>query len=148
MFSNVSKIDCCVFCGSGSRSNTTFSNSHMVDRILHIGHKLAGAYDTALLHRAAEVYIYKGPGAVVPHLTTTENMAAPEAEILAQKIAAEMRAVNRQVLLQYGALAVIFITLLLAGLFSQSYIFAGIFALPLLLLVRSAVTFIRRNPIR
>ena len=117
----------------------------MVDRILEIGHKLSPTYDKELLHRAAQLYIYKGPAAVVPYLTATEKMETPEAEILFQKIDIEMRKVNRQVLLQYSVFAAIFIVLVVAGLFSQSYIFAAVFALPALRLIYSTLRFIRRN---
>jgi len=117
----------------------------MVDRILHIGYKLSGEYNKELLQRAAEVYIYKGPATVVPHLINVEKLEPVEAEKLAQKINAEMRNVNRQVLLQYGVIATIFIALVVAGLFSQSYIFAGLFALPALLTLYSLFKFIRCN---
>jgi hypothetical protein len=117
----------------------------MVDRILHIGYKLSGAYNKELLQRAAEVYIYKGPSAVVPHLTAKEAMTPAEAEDLAKKIDVEMRKVNRQVVLQFVVIATIFIGFMLAGLFSRSYIFAGIFALPALLVLYSLFKFVRRN---
>jgi hypothetical protein len=117
----------------------------MVDRILHIGYKLSGTYNKELLQRAAEVYIYKGRSAVVPHLTTKEAMPPAEAETLAEKIDIEVRKVNRQVLLQYAVIAIIFITFMLAGFFSRSYIFAGIFAIPALLVLYSLYKFVRRN---
>lgn len=118
----------------------------MVDRILHIGHKFSSSYSKEVLQRAAEVYIYKGPKAVVPHLTEQENMNVAEAEALAQKIDAELRQVNRNVLLQYGVITVIFLALALAGFFSRSYVFAAVFAVPVLLLLRSLFKFVRRNP--
>ena len=119
----------------------------MVDRILHIGYKLSGTYNKELLQRAAEVYIYKGRSCrVVPHLTTKEAMPPAEAEALAEKIDVEMRKVNRQVLLQYAVIATIFIRLTLAGFFSRlPYIFAGLFAIPALLLLYSLFKFVRRN---
>lgn len=119
----------------------------MVDRILHIGFKLSNGYSKELLQRAAEVYIYKGPAAVVPHLVNVEKLEPDEAQQLAQKIDVEMRKINRQVLLQYGVISLIFIVLVLAGFFSQSYIFAGIFAIPALLFLYSLFKFIRRNPL-
>ena len=120
----------------------------MVDRILNIGYKLSGTYDKELLQRAAEVYIYKGPAAVVPHLVNTEKLEPENAAQLFKDIDIEMRKVNRQVLLQYLVFAIIFIVLVLAGYFSQSYIFAALFALPLLRVLYSAIRFIRRNPFR
>lgn len=117
----------------------------MVDRILHIGYKLSGEYNKELLQRAAEVYIYKGPQAVVPHLMTKENMQAPQAEELSRKLDQEMRKVNRQVLLQYSVITIIFFALVLAGLFSGSYIFAAFFALPTMLFLYSMFKFVRRN---
>jgi hypothetical protein len=119
----------------------------MVDRILHIGYKLSDTYNKELLQRAAEVYIYKGPKAVSPFLVAKENMTAPEAESLVQKIDKEMRKVNRQVLLQYAVADVIFVALVAAGLFSRSYIFAAFFAVPALLFLRSLIKFLRRNPL-
>jgi hypothetical protein len=117
----------------------------MVDRILHIGHKLSADYNKDLLQRAAEVYIYKGPAAVVPHLVEKENLQTPEAEVLARKLDAEMRKVNRQVVLQYGVIAAVFTSLVVAGLFSRGYIFAAFFAIPMLLLLRSLFKFVKRN---
>ena len=117
----------------------------MVDRILHIGYKLSGVYNKELLQRAAEVYIYKGPAAVVPHLTSNENMAPDEAAALAQKIDVELRRVNRGMVLQYSVGLLIFMVLMLAGLFSESYIFAGFFFIPALLLLRSLFRFVRRK---
>lgn len=117
----------------------------MVDRILHIGYKLSGDYNKDLLQRAAEVYIYKGPQAVVPHLITKENMAPPEAEALARKIDVELRKLNRSVLLQYGVGLLVFVAFLIAGLFSQSYIFAAFAGIPILLLLWSLIKFVRRN---
>ena len=117
----------------------------MVDRILHIGYKLSGEYNKELVQRATEIYIYKGPDAVVPHLVNKEKMVPAEAEGLAQKINVEMRNVNRQVLLQYSMIATIFIVLLVAGLFSRSYIFTGIIAVPTLMLLYSLLKFLRRN---
>lgn len=117
----------------------------MVDRILHIGYKLSGDYNKELLQRAAEVYIYKGPQAVAPHLLTKENMNVTDAEQLARKIDVEMRKVNRQLLLQYGVIAAVFTVLVALGFSSESYIFAALFAVPLLLLLRSLFKFVRRN---
>ena len=119
----------------------------MVDRILHIGYKLSGVYNKELLQRTAEVYIYKGPDAVVPYLTTREGMTQADAAVLAGKIAVEMRKANRSVLLQYGIGLLIFVVFMLAGVFSQSYIFAGFFAIPALLLLYSLFKFVRRNPL-
>lgn len=120
----------------------------MVDRILHIGYKLSGEYNKELLHRAAQVYIYKSPAAVVHYLTSTEKLEPTEAETLFKKIDAEMRKVNRQVLLQYVVFTIIFLVLVAAGFFSESYIFAALFALPLLRVLYSLIRFIRRNPLR
>jgi len=117
----------------------------MVDRILHIGYKLSDSYNKELVQRAAEVSVYKGADAVVPYLVTKENMAPAEAETLAQKIEVLLRKLNRSVLLQYGIGLLIFASLLIAGLFSQSYIFAGVNAIPMLLLLRSLFKFVRRN---
>lgn len=119
----------------------------MVDRILHIGFKLSNGYSKELLQRAAEVYIYKGRAAVVPHLVNVEKLEPDEAQQLAQKIDTEMRKVNRQVLLQYSVMAVVFIVLVVAGYFSQSYVFAGLFAIPALWLLYSLFKFLRRNPL-
>jgi hypothetical protein len=120
----------------------------MIDRILHISHKFAGEYNKELLQRAAEIYIYKGPGAVVRHLAETEKMEAAAAQVLTQKIAAEMRNVNRSMLLQYLVILLIFLTVAVFGLISRSYIFAAFFALPSALLLYSMIKFLRRNPIR
>jgi hypothetical protein len=122
-----------------------FKHPLMVDRILHIGHKFANQYNKELLQRAAEVYIYKGPAAVVPHLVNAEKMEAPEAEALAQKIAAELQKVNQQVLLQYVVILSIFMVLVVAGLVSESYIFAAFFAVPALFFIYSLIKFLRRN---
>lgn len=120
----------------------------MVDRVLHIGHRFANEYDKELLQRAAEVSIYKGPAAVVPYLTNTERLDAGEAEALAQKINAELRNVNRQVLLQYSVILLVFLTIVVFSLISDSYIFAGLFALPALLLLYSMFRFVRRNRLK
>jgi len=120
----------------------------MIDRILHIGHKFSGEYNKELLQRTAEVYIYKGPGAVVPHLTEKENMDSDAAQALVQKIVAEMRNVNRAVLLQYLVLLLVFLTVVAFGLISRSYIFATFFAVPAIALLYSMIKFLRRNPIR
>lgn len=120
----------------------------MVDRILHISHKFAGEYNKELLQRAAEVCVYKGPAAVVPHLIETEKMEAADAQTLAQKIATELRKVNRAVMLQYIVILGIFVTLAGAGLFSQSYIFAAFFAVPGLLILYSMLKFIKRNKLQ
>ena len=117
----------------------------MIDRILHIGHKFGGSYNKELLQRAAELYIYKGPNAVVPHLTEKENMDSAEAHILVQKIAAEIRKVNRAVLLQYLVVLLIFFTVSVFGLISRSYAFAAFFAVPAALLLYSLIKFLRRN---
>lgn len=120
----------------------------MVDRILHISHKFAGEYDKELLQRAAEIYIYKGPSAVVPHLVNIEKRTTPDAEVLAGKIHAEMRKVNRQVLLQYGVVLLVFTTVAVFSLTSRSYIFAALFIVPALLLFYSLLKFLRRNNLR
>jgi len=120
----------------------------MVDRILHIGYKLSPEYDKELLHRAAQIYIYKSPAAVVPYLVANEKMEAATADVLFKKIDVEMRKVNRQVLLQYSVITVFFLILVIAGLTSQSYIFAGLCALPALRLLYSTLRFVRRNPLR
>ena len=117
----------------------------MVDRILHIGHRFAKAYDKALLQRAAEVYITNGKAAVVPHLIQRENMEAAEAATLAQNIHAEMLNVNRQVLLYYVVMLSIFLVIVGFSLHAHSYIFAGVFALPALAILYSLLKFIRRN---
>lgn len=120
----------------------------MVDRILHISHKFANEYDKALLQRTAEIYIYKGPSAVVPHLVNIEKLTTPDAAMLAGKIHAEMRKVNRSVLLQYSVILLIFITIVVFSLSSRSYIFAAFFAVPALLLFYSMIKFLRRNKLR
>lgn len=120
----------------------------MVDRILHIGYKFSSEYDKELLHRAAQVYVYKRPAAVVPYLVDTEKLEPAKAESLFKKMDVEMRKVNRQVLLQYSVISLLFMGLVVAGLTSQSYIFAGLLALPTLRLLYSTVRFIRRNPVR
>ena len=117
----------------------------MVDRILHIGYKLSAEYNKELVQRAAEICIYKGPAAVVAHLVNKEKLEPREAEQLAQKINIEMRKVNRQVLLQYAVIVTIFIVLVVAGFYSQSYVFAGLCAVPLVLLLYSLLKFLRRN---
>lgn len=120
----------------------------MVDRVLHIGHKFSGEYDKELLQRAAEIAVYKGPAALLSHLTDTEKMNAGEATALAQKINTELRSVNRSVLLQYAVILLVFITIVVFSLSSQSYIFAAFFALPALLLLRSLVKFLRRSKLK
>lgn len=120
----------------------------MIDRILHIGHKFAGDYNKELLQRAAEVYIYKGPGAVVAHLTETEKMDAVAAQVLAQKIAAEMQSVNRAMLLQYLVALLVFLTVVAFGLISRSYVFAAFFAVPAAALLYSMIKFLRRNKLQ
>lgn len=117
----------------------------MVDRILHIGHKLAPRYNKEIVQRATEIAINKGVAAVVPFLTETEKWEPIEAAKLAGEIATELRRVNRQVLLLYAIIALFFLVLLLSGLYSRSFIFAGLFALPVLKLLHSIYRFVRRN---
>src|SRR5215207_2683123 len=115
----------------------------MVDRILHIGHRFSNVYDKELLQRAAQVYIYKNPAAVVPHLITVEKLDTAAAETLAQDINREMIKVNRSVVLQYAVILLIFLFIVGFSLATQSYIFGGIFLVPALFILYSMVKFIR-----
>lgn len=117
----------------------------VVDRILHIGHKFSGAYNKELLQRAAEVCIYKGPAALTAHLTEVEKLDAADAQKLTQNIVAELRSVNRSILWQYAVALLVLLTVVVFSLNARSYIFAAFFALPALLLLRSALKFLRRN---
>jgi len=120
----------------------------MIDRVLHIGHRFSDQYDKALLQRAAEVYISKGNAAVVPHLMQTENLAAADAQTLAQKINREMLNLNRQVLLSYSVALAVFLFIVFFSIRAEGYVFAGLFLLPALRIIYSMLKFVKRNKLR
>lgn len=117
----------------------------MVDRILHISHTFSKEYNTELLQRAAEVALSKGPNAVAPHLVAVEKLNTDEAAVLSQKINGELRKINRQVLLQYLVPVIFFGMIVVLGVMTRSYILAGVFLVPVLLVLYSLQKFVRRN---